>query len=148
MCRTRSGASPAGIPAAVTKSGRAEDPRTTGMAWVAVRNRVLATPITGMPNAACACARGTVAGSRSSRVRALSVAPGAGNYDACLAGVVGGRASGLIAERQDKNLLGGKSPPHGILGREGLGTHSRAEAPVIEVAQPAFHRIDGLAQNR
>ena len=35
-----------GIPAAVTNSGRAEDPRTTGTAWVAVRNRDLA--ITGV----------------------------------------------------------------------------------------------------
>jgi hypothetical protein len=39
MSRTRSAASVAGIPAAVTNSGRAEDPRTTGTAWVAVRNR-------------------------------------------------------------------------------------------------------------
>ena len=56
MRRTRSAASAAGIPAAVTNSGRAEDPRTTGTAWVAVRNRDLATPMTGMPNSACACA--------------------------------------------------------------------------------------------
>jgi hypothetical protein len=37
MCRTRSAASAAGSPAAVTSNGRAEDPRTTGTAWVAVR---------------------------------------------------------------------------------------------------------------
>ena len=46
MSRTRSAASVMGIPAAVTNSGRAEDPRTTGTAWVAVRNRDLA--ITGV----------------------------------------------------------------------------------------------------
>ena len=39
MRRTRSAASAAGIPAAVTNSGRTEDPRTTGTAWVAARNR-------------------------------------------------------------------------------------------------------------
>jgi len=44
MRRTRSAASTAGIPAAVTNSVRTEDPRTTGTAWVAVRNRDLATP--------------------------------------------------------------------------------------------------------
>ena len=38
MRRTRSAASTAGIPAAVTNNGRTEDPRTTGTAWVAVRN--------------------------------------------------------------------------------------------------------------
>ena len=54
MRRTRSAASAAGIPAAVTNSGRAEDPRMTSTAWVAVRNRDLATPITGMPDPACA----------------------------------------------------------------------------------------------
>ena len=53
MRRTRSAASAAGIPAAVTNNGRTEDPRTTGRAWVAVRNLDLATPITGMPNSAC-----------------------------------------------------------------------------------------------
>jgi hypothetical protein len=47
-------ASAAGIPAAVTNSERPEDPRTTGTAWVAVRNLDLATPITGMPNSAYA----------------------------------------------------------------------------------------------
>ena len=46
----------AGIPAAVTNRGRAEDPPRTGTAWMAVRNLDLATPITGMPNSACACA--------------------------------------------------------------------------------------------
>lgn len=46
MCRTRSAASAAGIPAAVM----------TGTAWVAVRGLHLAAPITGMPNSACACA--------------------------------------------------------------------------------------------
>jgi hypothetical protein len=35
MCRTRSAASPRGIPAAVTNNGRAEVPRRTGTAWVA-----------------------------------------------------------------------------------------------------------------
>jgi len=49
MRRTRSAAPPAGIPAAVTNSGRTEDPRRTGTAWVAVRNLDLATPITGRP---------------------------------------------------------------------------------------------------
>jgi hypothetical protein len=44
MRRTRSAASTAGIPAAVTNSGRSEDPRTTGSAWVAVRNRDLGHP--------------------------------------------------------------------------------------------------------
>jgi hypothetical protein len=44
MCRTRSAASAAGIPAAVTNSGRAEDPRMTGTAWVAVRNRDFGHP--------------------------------------------------------------------------------------------------------
>ena len=39
-----------GTPVAVTNNGRVEDPRTTGTAWAAVRNRDLATPITGMPN--------------------------------------------------------------------------------------------------
>ena len=57
----------AGIPAEVTNSGRTEDPRTTGTGWVAVRNLDLATPITGMPNSACARAPrpGRPAGSRS-----------------------------------------------------------------------------------
>lgn len=36
-----------GIPAAVTYNGRAEAPRSTGTAWVAVRKADLATPITG-----------------------------------------------------------------------------------------------------
>ena len=36
MRRTRSAASAAGIPAEVTNSGRAEDPRTTDTAWDAV----------------------------------------------------------------------------------------------------------------
>ena len=67
MSRTRSAASAAVIPAAVTNSGHAEDPRRTGTAWVAVRNRDLATPITGMPNSACARAPrpGRPPGSRS-----------------------------------------------------------------------------------
>ena len=67
MRLTRSAASAAGIPAEVTNSGRPEDPRTTGTAWVAVRKRDLATPITGMPNSACACAPrpGRPPGSRS-----------------------------------------------------------------------------------
>ena len=60
MRRTRSAASALGIPAAVTNNGRTEDPRTTGTAWVAVRNLDLATPITGMPNSACACHPGRV----------------------------------------------------------------------------------------
>jgi len=42
MCQTRSAASAAGIPAAVTSNGRAGDPRTTGTAWGAVWNRDLA----------------------------------------------------------------------------------------------------------
>jgi len=54
MRRTRSAASALGIPAAVTNSGRTGDPRTTGTAWAAVQNLDLATPITGMPNPACA----------------------------------------------------------------------------------------------
>jgi hypothetical protein len=67
MRRTRSAASALGIPAEVTNSGRAEAPRTTGTAWVAVRNLDLATPITAMPNSACARAPrpGRPAGSRS-----------------------------------------------------------------------------------
>jgi hypothetical protein len=44
MRRTRSAASAAGIPAAVTDSGRTEEPRRTGVAWVAVQNRDLANP--------------------------------------------------------------------------------------------------------
>ena len=50
MCRTRSAASAWGIPAAVTYNGRAEAPRSTGTAWVAVRKADLATPITGTAN--------------------------------------------------------------------------------------------------
>ena len=67
MRRTRSAASAGGIPAAVTNNGRAEDPRWTGAAWVTVRNLDFATPITGMPNSACACAPrpGRPPGSRS-----------------------------------------------------------------------------------
>jgi hypothetical protein len=67
MRRTRSAASALGIPDAVTNSGRAEDPRTTGTAWLAVRNRDLATQMIGMANSACACAPrpGRPAGSRS-----------------------------------------------------------------------------------
>jgi hypothetical protein len=42
-------ASAAGIPAAGTNSERPEDPRTTGTAWVAVRNLDLATPIMSSP---------------------------------------------------------------------------------------------------
>ena len=51
----------------MTNSGRAEDPRWTGTAWIAVRYRDLATPITGMPNSARACAPrpGRPSGSRS-----------------------------------------------------------------------------------
>ena len=48
----RSAASAAGIPAVVTNIGRLEDPRTTGTGWVAVWNRDLATPVTGMPDSA------------------------------------------------------------------------------------------------
>ena len=48
----RSAASAAGIPAAVTNNGPTEDPCTTGMAWVAVPNRDLVTPVTGMPDSA------------------------------------------------------------------------------------------------
>ena len=44
MRRTRSAASARGIPAAVTNSGRTEDPRRTGTAWVAVRNRDFGHP--------------------------------------------------------------------------------------------------------
>jgi hypothetical protein len=44
--------------AAVTNSGRAGHPRRTGSALVAVRNLDLATPVTGIPNSACACAPG------------------------------------------------------------------------------------------
>ena len=56
ICRTRAAASARGIPAAVTNSGRDELPRRTSTAWLALRNRVLATPMTGTPNAACTCA--------------------------------------------------------------------------------------------
>jgi hypothetical protein len=71
MRRTRSAASARGIPAAVTNNGRPGDPRTTGTAWVTVRNRDLATtPITGMPNSACGCARaGSAAGGPGRRNR-------------------------------------------------------------------------------
>ena len=67
MRRNRSAASAAGIPAAVTNSGRAEDLRMAGTAWVAVRNLDLATLITGMPNSAwlCAAQAGRPLGSRS-----------------------------------------------------------------------------------
>jgi hypothetical protein len=67
MRRTRSAASALGIPAVVTNNGRTEDPRTTGTAWVAVRNLDLATAITGMPDSACARAPrpGRPLGSRS-----------------------------------------------------------------------------------
>ena len=41
MCRTRSAASPRGIPAAVTNNGRAEVPRRTGTAWVGGAERGL-----------------------------------------------------------------------------------------------------------
>ena len=44
MRETRSAASARGIPAAVTNSGRTEDPRRTGTAWVAVRNRDFGHP--------------------------------------------------------------------------------------------------------
>ncbi len=39
-------------PAAVTDNGPAEDPRVAGTGWVAVWNRDLATPVTGMPDSA------------------------------------------------------------------------------------------------
>ena len=39
-----------GHPAAVTCNGRAEAPRSTGTAWVAVRKADLATPVTGTAN--------------------------------------------------------------------------------------------------
>src|SRR6185437_16155773 len=67
ICRTSSAAPRREIPAAVTYSGRAEVPRSTGMAWVAVRKAVLATPITGTPNSAWAWAPrpGRLSGSRS-----------------------------------------------------------------------------------
>ena len=45
-----------GHPAAVTNNGRTEVPRSTGTTWIAVWKADLATPITGMPNSACACA--------------------------------------------------------------------------------------------
>ena len=38
--------------AAVTNNGRTGDPRVEGTGWVAVWNRDLATPVTGMPNSA------------------------------------------------------------------------------------------------
>jgi Glycosyltransferase family 20 len=41
----------------VTNNGPAEDPRTTGTAGGAVRNRDLATPVTGMPDSASREAR-------------------------------------------------------------------------------------------
>jgi hypothetical protein len=44
-----------GHPGRGDEHGRTEDPRRTGTAWVAVRNRALATPLTGMPDSACAC---------------------------------------------------------------------------------------------
>jgi len=62
MCRTRAAASAAGIPEEVTNKGRTEEPRRTGTAWVAVRNLDLATPMTGMPNSAFACAPGVALG--------------------------------------------------------------------------------------
>jgi hypothetical protein len=46
----------AGIPAAVTNSSQAQDPRRTGTVRAAVRNRDLATPVTGTPDPACAYA--------------------------------------------------------------------------------------------
>lgn len=45
--RTRLAARVGGIPAALTNNGRAELPRRTSTAWLAVRNRVLAMPMTG-----------------------------------------------------------------------------------------------------
>jgi len=51
-CQTRSAASAAGIPAAVTNNGPTEDPRRTGTGWVGVWNRDLAAPVTGMPDSA------------------------------------------------------------------------------------------------
>jgi hypothetical protein len=58
------GPAAAGIPAAVTNSGLTEDPRRTGTAWVAVRNRDLATPITGIANSAFSYILGRRAQSR------------------------------------------------------------------------------------
>ena len=57
----------AGIPAAVTYSGRVADPRRTSIACDAARNRVLATPTTGTPSSACTRAPrpGRPSGSRS-----------------------------------------------------------------------------------
>ena len=54
--RVSSAAWASGIVAAVTNNGRAEFPCRASTAWLAVRNRVLATPMTGTPYAACACA--------------------------------------------------------------------------------------------
>ena len=50
MRRTMLAGSACGIPAAVTNSGRAELPRSTVAACVAVAEEVLAAPITGIPN--------------------------------------------------------------------------------------------------
>lgn len=69
MCRTSPAASACGILAAVTYSVRAEAPRRTAMACVAVRKADLAMPITGTPNSSRARAPrpGRPSGSRSAQ---------------------------------------------------------------------------------
>ena len=90
--RTRSAASAAGIPAAVTNNGRPEDPRRTGSAWVAVRNLDLAAPITGMPNSACAARPGRAG-------RGVQVGVAIDHQQAQLAQVVQDRARGGSSRR-------------------------------------------------
>jgi hypothetical protein len=88
VCHIRSAASGAGLPAAVTNKGRTGDPRTAGTGWVAVWNRDLAIPVTGMPDAASgqACSpapcrhAGDLAGSRRREYRAIAVACATGRF--------------------------------------------------------------------
>ena len=83
--RTRSGARAAGIPAAVTNSGRAEDPCRTGTAWVAVRNRTwpsrsprCRTRRAGArPGRGCPAVQAGAAGHQQARPAQLARGPGA-----------------------------------------------------------------------
>ena len=50
--------------------------------------------------------------------------------------------SGLVAERQGENLVGGEGLSGGVFGVEGLVAHGGAEALTVEVAQPPFERLE------
>ena len=143
-----------GIPAAVTNNGRAEDPRATGTAWVAVRNLDLTTPITGMPNPACACAprpgrplgsrSGVAAGtSRPSPLRSSRTARSGGSsrrrFSPGRQGGTRGRTAGAFGQQVREGGIGGEHGCRpGAAGAQVMHVHGGAHAAV---RAPAGFRV-------